>query len=234
MAMESSGIPSTSRVDRLCVLYAQQFGEGFDAGEFLTDDFYAFQVLERAFQVGNRNRELHNLAILMHAERKALMESGLRRTLDAAKVVSQQMVTQQDQDAADLEAELQLRSRLAPASVKAVLQGKSAGAAERRTGRVRLSPREINQLSALRRLYYRHFGQNFDVEEFAGNDLYAKVVLCEAAASGDAELAAMAGHFLDTQGKPRIHRRKGRVDLELSLHGHGATTLTATGAALAE
>jgi len=233
MAMQSSGIPSTSRVDRLCLLYAQQFGDGFDPGEFLTDDFYAFQVLERAFQAGNRNRELHNLSVLMHAERKALMETGLRLTLDLAKVASQQVMVRQDQESAEIKLRLQSQSQAAPAPRKSVAPAKPPGAAERRSGKVRLSPREINQLSAMRRLYYRQFGQSFDVEEFAGNDLYAKVVLCEACAAGDAELAALAAHFLDSQGKPRMHRRKGRVDLELTMHGHGAPVLNGPGARLA-
>ncbi len=84
----SSEPASTSRVDRLCQMYAAHFEETFDPGEFLADDFYAFQVLERSFQVGQQNRDLYNLALLMHAERKSLMETGLRRTLDVAKNAS--------------------------------------------------------------------------------------------------------------------------------------------------
>ncbi len=88
---------------------------------------------------------------------------------------------------------------------------------ERRSGRVRLSAQEITQLSALRRLYHRHYGQGFDVEEFAVNDLYAKVVLAEAVSSGQGDLIEMANGFLDRNGKPRLHRRLGRVDVELNL-----------------
>jgi hypothetical protein len=200
MAMLSS---ASSRVDRLCSLYATQFAETFDPGEFLADDFYAFQVLERAFLIGSRNRELHNLAVLMHAERKALMETGMRRTLDAVKVASQREVAVATQPAAPVHAPT--------APFKA-----AAAHPERRSGKVRLSGREITMLSAMRRIYRKHFGQSFDVEEFAGNDLYAKVVLAEAMSSGQKELITLAGHFLDEHGKPRMHRRKGEVDLDIS------------------
>lgn len=200
MAMEPAA--TTSRVDHLCTLYSRQFEETFDPGEFLADDFYAFQVLERALQIGSRNRELHNLAVLMHAERKALMETGMRRSLDAVKVASQQEVA------------------AATAQARAVAAALHADA-ERRSGKVELSAREITMLSALRRQYRKHFGQSFDFEEFAANDMYAKVVLAEATASGQAELVALASHFLDASGKPRMHRRKGDVDVDVGGGGEG-------------
>jgi hypothetical protein len=209
-------------------LYGEYFGEKFDPGEFLADDFYAFQVLERAFQIGGRNRELHNLAVLMHAERKALMETGMRRTLDTIKVESQREV-QRSQTAL-----VPPMTRAGPPSVPAPVAApapasrpqavpvqitplRAAGAPERRVGKVRLSSREITMVSAMRGHYRKHFGQGFDVEEFAGNDLYAKVVLAEALASGQAELINLASHFLDDGGKPRIHRRKGQVDLDIGI-----------------
>jgi hypothetical protein len=198
--MATEPASTTSRVERLRALYAGQFADSFDPGEFLTDDFYAFQVLERAFQAGAGNRELHNLAILMHAERKALMETGMRRTPDAVKAVNRRPAA----PAAPAETG---PTRTAPA--------RPAPHAERRSGKVRLSGREITMLSVMRRVYHRHFGQSFDVEEFAGNDLYAKVVLTEAMSSGQDDLLALAGHFLDKHGKPRMHRRQGRVDLRV-------------------
>ncbi len=79
---------SAARVDRLRGLYAEQFREPFDAAEFFADDFYAFQVLERVFQAKSKSSELQNLALLMHAERKAMMETGQRRVLEAMTLLA--------------------------------------------------------------------------------------------------------------------------------------------------
>jgi hypothetical protein len=79
-----------------------------------------------------------------------------------------------------------------------------------------MSVLEITKLSAMRGLYRKHYGQGFDVEEFAANDLYAKVVLREITSSGSPELIELARHFLDADGKPRMHRRKGTVDVDIS------------------
>lgn len=193
---------STARVDRLRGLYATQFREQFDAAEFLTDDFYAFQVLERAFQVGEkRNRELYNLALLMHAERKALMETGQRQVLEA-------MRNSQPPSIPGL-AEASIPNHTGKLRTLPTRP-------ERRSGKVRMSAREITALSALRRVYYKYYGQGFDVEEFAVNDLYAKVVLAEAVSSGQEDLVELARAFLGKDGKPRLHRRLGRVDVELA------------------
>ncbi len=198
MATDSA---STTRIDRLRGLYATQFREQFDAAEFLTDDFYAFQVLERAFQVGAKNRELSNLATLMHAERKALMETGQRQILEAMRNSQPPAIPELAQGAVPNHTG---NLRTLPTRP------------ERRSSRVRMSAREITSLSALRRVYYRHYGQGFDVEEFAVNDLYAKVVLAEATSSGQEDLIELAQAFLDKDGKPRLHRRQGRVDVELA------------------
>lgn len=213
----SSEPASTSRVERLRQLYLDHFGETFDPGEFLADDFYAFQVIERAFQVGTRNRDLHSLAILMHAERKTLMETGLRRTLDVAKKASLQPTP--DAPAAPVQqGVLQITP---PAAVVAATEVAAPKVPERRSGKVRMSGAEITKLSAMRGLYRKHFGQSFDVEEFAGNDLYAKVLLSEITSNGPPELIELAKHFLDAEGKPRMHRRKGTVDLDFSVQMPG-------------
>lgn len=191
----------TARIERLRGLYAVQFREQFDAAEFLADDFYAFQVLERSFHAGKKNGELYNLAMLMHAERKALMETGQRQALEAMR-----------------NSQPPAMPTLAPGAMP-TQTGKLRTLPtrpERRSGKVRMSAQEITALSALRRAYYKHYGQGFDVEEFAVNDLYAKVVLAEAVSSGQEDLATLARAFLDKDGKPRLHRRLGRVDVELA------------------
>lgn len=197
----------TARIERLRALYQEQFRESFDTGEFLSDDFYAFQVMERAFQVGEKNRELKNLALLMHAERKALMETGQRQTLDALK----------NAVLPPAEPPVPAAEEVRTAQVKSALE--AVPRIERRVHKVSLTAREITLLSGMRRIYRRHFGQSFDVEEFAANDLYAKVVLTEAVSSGHPDLEALARAFLDANGKPRLHRRQGQVDVELGTTG---------------
>jgi hypothetical protein len=202
----------TARVDRLRGLYAEQFREQFDGAEFLSDDFYAFQVLERSFQVGERNRELYNLALLMHAERKALMETGQRQVLDAVRNTARQALS--DAMAPSAAAVTKVLETSVPnhtGRLRAL-----AGQLERRSGKVRLSAQEITILSALRRTYHKYYGQGFDVEEFVLNDLYAKVVLAEAMASGQAELAGLAREFVGQSGKLRQHRRQGNVHVDLN------------------
>lgn len=83
------------------------------------------------------------------------------------------------------------------------------------TGHVRLSGRDATLLSQMRNQYRKVFGVFFDLIEFTGNDLYARATLLQCLASGNAELAQMAGHFMDDKGKPRLHRRAGRADLEI-------------------
>jgi len=195
---------SAARIDRLRGLYAEQFREQFDTAEFFADDFYAFQVLERACQVGQKNRELHNLALLMHAERKALMETGQRRALESMKNTGPNTIP--TMPGAESAAAPNHTGRLRAMAARP----------ERRSGRVRLSSHEITMLSALRRAYHKYYGQGFDVEEFALNDLYAKVVLAEAVSSGQGEMIDLARGFLDKNGKPRLHRRLGNVDVELN------------------
>ncbi|HEX4325370.1 MAG TPA: hypothetical protein VH105_01050 [Burkholderiales bacterium] len=193
-------------MDRLRGLYAEQFREPFDTAEFFADDFYAFQVLERVFQAKTKGSELQNLALLMHAERKAMMETGQRHVLEAVKNTAANSAPHSIPGANDP----------VPPNRTGRLRAVTSRP-ERRSGRVRLSTQEITQLSALRRLYHKHYGQGFDVEEFALNDLYAKVVLAEAVSSGQTELIELANGFLDRSGKPRLHRRLGSVDVELNL-----------------
>jgi hypothetical protein len=87
---------------------------------------------------------------------------------------------------------------------------------ERRThGKVRMSTQDQMALSAFRRLYRKTFAEIIDLEAFAGNDLYARMLLNRASRSDDMELAAIAYTFLDGKGRPRLHRRAGQADVEL-------------------
>jgi len=94
-----------------------------------------------------------------------------------------------------------------------------APAAERRVaagaGLVRLSSRDATLLAQMRNQYRKVFGLYFDVVEFTGNDLYARATLLQCIGSGNGGLATMALHFLDREGKPRLHRRLGHADVEI-------------------
>lgn len=79
---------------------------------------------------------------------------------------------------------------------------------------VSLTSQEVTLVSAMSRHYRKHFGQRMDVEEFVANHLYARIVLQQARDSGNAELAALAAHFLDARGMPRLHRGRSDVDIE--------------------
>jgi hypothetical protein len=87
---------------------------------------------------------------------------------------------------------------------------------------VRLSGRDATLLSQLRNQYRKVFGVFFDAMEFTGNDLYARATLRECMGSGNGELSAMAMHFMAEDGKPRLHHRVGRVDLDLDFDSPAA------------
>ena len=58
---------------RFHTLYGVVVKDEFDALEFAEDDFYAFQVLDRAFR--SDNQELRNLAAHLQTQREAALET---------------------------------------------------------------------------------------------------------------------------------------------------------------
>lgn len=96
---------------------------------------------------------------------------------------------------------------------------KAAQGGERRitqgNGHVRLNGRDATLLSQMRNQYRKVFGMFFDPMEFTGNDLYARATLLQCVTSGNEELVATALQFLDEKGRPRLHRRAGRADVEI-------------------
>ncbi len=90
-------------------------------------------------------------------------------------------------------------------------------AVQQGTGHVRLSGRDATLLSQMRNQYRKVFGVFFDLMEFTGNDLYARATLLQCVNSGNSDLATIAVNFLREDGKPRLHRRLGRADLELEV-----------------
>lgn len=72
------------RFMRFHALYTEVVKEEFDAIEFAEDDFYAFQVLDRAFR--SEDQELRNLAAHLQTQREAALETI---TLRASEIFEQ-------------------------------------------------------------------------------------------------------------------------------------------------
>lgn len=131
---------NSERLLRFHVLYAAVLKQEFDREEFIADDLYAFQALERAMRSGNQ--ELRNLAAHLQAQRQAEMESitlksmeGLdsTRRMPSLGLEQSQAATRQDPEPPLLpEAEIKDRLAAAGADLKKAL-------AARRTQKVAAS-----------------------------------------------------------------------------------------------
>jgi hypothetical protein len=222
------------RLLRFHVLYTAALKQDFDREEFVADDLYAFQALERAMRSGNQ--ELRNIAAHLQAQRQAEMESitlksmeGLdsTRRLSSLNPESSRDGLPHDPEPPLLpEGEIKERLAAAGADLKKALaarrsqkepgaeeepaskSGAAAGAGgERRSGGHRLSPQEITRVTYLQRLYRQEFGKPLNVARFTMDDSYGRSILKEALGASNKELVQVARHFIDENGKPRQHRR---------------------------
>lgn len=223
------------RLLRFHVLYTAALKQDFDREEFVADDLYAFQALERAMRSGNQ--ELRNLAAHLQAQRQAEMESitlksmeGLdsTRRMPSLNAAESHGSAPQDPEPPLLpEAEIKDRLAAAGADLKKALAARrsqkepsaedaeetsgqsreSAAGGERRSGGHRLSPQEITRVTYLQRLYRQEFGKPLNVARFTMDDSYGRSVLKEALGAANQELVKVARHFIDENGKPRQHRR---------------------------
>ncbi|MDB5806553.1 MAG: hypothetical protein JWN73_3875 [Betaproteobacteria bacterium] len=192
---------------QLLTAYRASFDAGFDLQAFESDDFYAFQVLERAIREG---------------------APGLR---EAAKEMERVRLEAID-SAADIDYSApveRLPAPLLPSTLALPLpaaqplpeapRAKRESAQERRRaaakGHVRLGNREIVLLSQMRVQYRKTYGMFFDSFAFTGNDLYARAVIKLCLDSGNWPLAAMARQFQNEDGTPRYHRRLGNADMDV-------------------
>jgi len=198
---------NVERLLRFHVLYSAVLKQDFDREEFVADDLYAFQALERALRSGNQ--ELRNLAAHLQARRQAEMESITLKSTEALNSTRRMpSLPPADSAAADgvdgepLLPEAELSERLAASSSSDTEQD-----TERRSGDHRLSPQEITRVTYLQRLYRQEFGKPLNVARFTMDDGYGREVLKEALGAANQELVAIARHFLDENGKPRQHRR---------------------------
>ena len=183
------------RILRFHALYAAVFKDHFDRAEFEADDLYAFQAFERALR--SEHQELRNLAAHLQAQRQAAIESiTLKSTapLDSTRKLS---ILSAGYDPA------------APATDSpAPVAGADGPKPERRSATARLTPQEIAQISNLQRLYRKEFARNLDITRFALDDSYGRAVIKESLGAADQELVKLARHYVDENGKPRLHRRR--------------------------
>jgi hypothetical protein len=217
--MSQDPLLRTSRITLLQEAYRGDFGDGFDPQMFRQDNFYAAQVLERSLRDGSA--QLQTIA--------RPMEQQLLSSLDIEVVDLEGMdepVTATGETNADAHLPVlpipeaaRLRAGAQPALETEV--DPAAGAERRganpRAGHVRLTDREVLQLSQMRIQYRKTFGMFFDIMEFTGNDLYARTLLKLCVNSGNPYLALLAEEFIGENQAPRLHRRKGVADLELTM-----------------
>ena len=194
---DTARLSITSRIATLHASYRSDFNSEFDAKAFRNDDFYAFQVLERAIRDGSAD---------LKAAAQALEEARLAQ-LESVETTHVGM----GMGTAPLPAAPVARTAEPPPGPER--RTLSAGG----TGHVRLGNREIVMLSQMRVQYRKTFGAFFDTFEFTGNDLYARTLLALCTASGNLALATMARQFLNDDGTPRFHRRKGAADVQIGL-----------------
>jgi len=195
------GADLSGRVAHLHAAYRSAFAADFDLQTFERDDFYAFQVLEKAIREGAP--ELKNAAQEMEVLRLAAIDGGSTIEL---KAPPEPYTAPANPPAAAARPARAKRSE--PERREQVVKG---------SGHVRLANREIVLLSQMRVQYRKTFGMFFDTVSFTGNDLYARAVLSLCLGSGNWTLAAMARQFQNDDGTPRFHRRLGAADVELAV-----------------
>jgi hypothetical protein len=175
---------SRNEVFELAALYQSAIGSAFDIDEFLGDDFYALQVLDRAIGTAGHG----DLVALSSRMRAARLEQ--RSSIDASAVP--QVIA---------------NSNLAMTGAQATL---TYTGPERRQSRRSYSQAEMVLVSSLARLTKKHLGVTLDVTRFDADDAYAAEMLNAANASGKLELTTIALYFMDESGRPRMHRRSSR------------------------
>ncbi|HEX4325243.1 MAG TPA: hypothetical protein VH105_00415 [Burkholderiales bacterium] len=207
------------RLAQFEVLYREVLNQDFSPEDFVADVLYAFTALETAAR--SQSQALRNLAAHLQIDLEMGIETINIRPLEpeAALTITRKMRTlaaQEEQRRQPADAE--------PPQPRAERRGEASGAergnapaAERRqpgTGERRqtttvLTPEMAKMIERLLRFYGAEFGKTFDLEEFLSNDLYGRAVLKKAQDSSNPELLATAQYFLDEEGRPRRHRRRG-------------------------
>jgi hypothetical protein len=209
---DQKAVGTTGRIKRLHDHYRVAFSLEFDPVQFRIDDFYAFQVLEKAIADGAP--EIVELARIMRDIRLAEMDQS-----DRIEVVALPGTDLSD-NATKILAAPPRAAVPASSPARAGRKGPERRvSAQRAAGHVRLTVREVTLLSQMRNQYRKTFGTYFDAFEFTGNDLYARATLLQCVGSDNMGLIELARYFLTEEGKPRFHRRLGKADVELEFPG---------------
>jgi len=195
----------TGRIAQLHALYRGAFGAPFDLQAFRGDDFYAFQILEKAIAEGSP--QVAEVARHLQDMRLAQLNQS-----DELETISLAGLEPEDRPG---RAVVSARASDQPARHHPHRGTERRGPAAQAAGHVRLSFREVQLLSQMRSQYRKTFGVFFDPAEFTGNDLYARTTLQQSVTSGNPVLVELARCFLGEDGKPRLHRRLGSTDIAL-------------------
>ena len=183
----------TERLPRFHALYRAVLKQGFDQEEFVADDLYAFQTLERAMRSGDQ--ELRDLANQMQAQRQVVMQ-GMR--LNSANALNTQR----------LDAVPAPPAHAVPPTASAVSgDAPTPAPQERRSGEVCLTPQEMTRVTYFQRLYRQEFGRPLNVTRFNLDDGYGRKILQQALQAANQDLVVVAKHFVDERGQLRLHRR---------------------------
>ena len=222
---------------RFIDLYVRVVQRPLEPAEFDADDLYAFQAFDRAQNCGHE--ELRDLAASLQAQRQARMEGVAATTAKLSSTFKMKQLSQAPAEpdasvvaamAAAMAAKAAItdnhQTMMGPAPDAAALalaeeldfstnlaasapEASTAAPAERRAGAARLDPPVLKALLGMQRLYREQFGRTLDMAEFMLNDYYGRAVIEEACASGNHELAELAGRYLGPSGGPLRHRRFG-------------------------
>ena len=199
------------RLAQFEVLYREVLNQDFSPEDFVADVLYAFTALETAAR--SQSQALRNLAAHLQLDLEMGIETINIRPLEpeAALTITRKMRT--------LAAEEEQRRQPAGAERRQPAAGgrpdapaaerRQAGSGERRQATTVLTPEMAKMIERLLRFYGAEFGKPFDLEEFLSNDLYGRAVLKKSQGSSNPELLATAQYFLDEEGRPRRHRRRG-------------------------
>jgi hypothetical protein len=206
----ATDIDISTDFERFRAAYRAKFRADFEETAFHNDDFYAFQVLEKA--IGEGAPALREIAQRLQDSRLSLLDGvetiDFTAILAPARSVKQKGGPAKTSDAPDTNESEKAGEAPTPVSERRSHNAKGSG-------HVRLGYREIVALSKMRNQYRKTFGVFFDTFEFTGNDLYARSLLASCLGSGNEELASAAAHFMADDGTPRFHHRKGTPDLEI-------------------
>ncbi|MDB5805518.1 MAG: hypothetical protein JWN73_2840 [Betaproteobacteria bacterium] len=205
MKIMSATATPDERLAQFQRLYREVLNAEFDPEEFVSDVLYAFTILETAAH--SQSESLRHLAAHLQIDLGLGFETINIRPLESesALVTTRKMPTLAAGATHEESRPLTVAEHVEPQAG----DRRQPGRGERRQSTTVLTPEMAKMIERLLRFYGAEFGKPFDLEEFLTNDLYGRAVLKKAQGSSNPELLATAQFFLDEDGRPRRHRRRG-------------------------